>query len=120
MQTEKVREDIGQILREYLWLSHGHQGLYGDDGEMQCGECPADYKRDDLSELILKAKKAKEETAIKALATAHLSTTELPEKKELLSTDFDREDYPFPYGAKKQGFNKCLDQVAPPPRRQEC
>lgn len=33
------------ILRELLWLNHGHQGLYGDDGEMQCSDCGIDFKR---------------------------------------------------------------------------
>lgn len=33
-------------LRELLWLMHGHDGLYGDDGEMQCGTCKIDFKRD--------------------------------------------------------------------------
>ena len=42
-----------QILRRLLWLYHGHQGLYGDDGEMQCAECGLDYKRDEI-ELIEK------------------------------------------------------------------
>jgi hypothetical protein len=35
--------------RRLLWLVHGHRGIYGDDGEMQCGECAKfgcdDYKR---------------------------------------------------------------------------
>lgn len=32
--------------RKWLWLNHGHDGLYGDDGEMQCGKCrPYDYLR---------------------------------------------------------------------------
>jgi hypothetical protein len=33
-------------LRELLWLNHGCVGLYGDDGEMQCGKCLIDFKRD--------------------------------------------------------------------------
>jgi len=42
------------ILRRLLWLYHGHkEGLYGDDGEMQCAECRLDYKRDNI-ELIEK------------------------------------------------------------------
>ena len=35
------------LLRELLWKCHGHQGLYGDDGEMQCSVCLVDFKRDD-------------------------------------------------------------------------
>ena len=36
-------------IRSYLWLSHGHTGQYGDDGEMQCCACipygGVDFKR---------------------------------------------------------------------------
>ena len=39
-------EDALQMLRRVLWLSHGHNMLYGDDGEMQCGRCGLDFKRD--------------------------------------------------------------------------
>lgn len=34
-----------RLLRQLLWLNHGHVGLYGDDGEMQCHECGIDFKR---------------------------------------------------------------------------
>lgn len=42
-----------QDLRREWWGNHGHayQALYGDDGEMQCGACPADFKRDSLGKL---------------------------------------------------------------------
>jgi hypothetical protein len=33
-------------LRQLLWLNHGCISLYGDDGEMQCGQCGIDFKRD--------------------------------------------------------------------------
>ncbi len=43
---------IEQRYRVYLWLNHGHEGLYGDDGEMQCSACAPfglwDYKREPL------------------------------------------------------------------------
>jgi hypothetical protein len=39
------------VLRKELWLRHGHQGLYGDDGEMQCGTCGLDYKRDSAEKI---------------------------------------------------------------------
>ena len=38
--------------REALWLRHGHEGLYGDDGEMQCGTCVRDFKRDTPEQII--------------------------------------------------------------------
>jgi hypothetical protein len=36
------------ILRQLIWLNHGcdFKSLYGDDGEMQCGKCMIDFKRD--------------------------------------------------------------------------
>jgi hypothetical protein len=40
------------LLREMVWLNHGHQGLYGDDGELQCNECPLDFKRDSVDHII--------------------------------------------------------------------
>ncbi len=41
-------------LRNHLWMAHGHDGLYGDDGEMQCGRCgpPCDFKREPLPRLF--------------------------------------------------------------------
>ncbi len=45
-------------LREFLWLNHGCpiSALYGDDGEMQCGNvalhAPLDFKKEPLIELI--------------------------------------------------------------------
>jgi len=56
-----MKKEAEKILREYLWLSHGHRGLYGDDGEMQCSECLADYKRDKLDILIKKAINARQQ-----------------------------------------------------------
>ena len=35
------------LLRKLLWLRHDREhfaGLYGDDGEMQCGQCGVDFK----------------------------------------------------------------------------
>ena len=45
-----------KILRVLSWLNHGHIGLYGDDGEMQCSECFQehgfwDWKRTPASEI---------------------------------------------------------------------
>lgn len=39
-------QDENKILRELLWLRHGCRGIYGDDGERQCGQCMIDFKRD--------------------------------------------------------------------------
>ncbi|GAF78963.1 unnamed protein product, partial [marine sediment metagenome] len=65
--NEQMKREIEIKLRRYLWLSHGHRGIYGDDGEMQCSECAPfgviDYKRDDLEKVILATIKAKENIA---------------------------------------------------------
>ena len=37
-----------ELLKQLLWLRHDPEhfsGLYGDDGEMQCGACLIDFKR---------------------------------------------------------------------------
>ena len=43
------------LLRQMLFFSHGHSGLpgclYGDDGEMQCNACFADFICDTVQEL---------------------------------------------------------------------
>ena len=41
-QLKQMGEDE-QIFRQMLWMGHGHTGMYGDDGEMQCGECWKEY-----------------------------------------------------------------------------
>lgn len=55
--------DIDRKYRKLLWLGHGHLGIYGDDGEMQCAECIqygcADYLRDPLSKVEAAAQSAK-------------------------------------------------------------
>jgi len=38
-------------LRKLLWLNHGHENLYGDDGEMQCPICMLDFKRDSVAKI---------------------------------------------------------------------
>lgn len=50
-------------LRRMLWLNHGHKGMYGDDGEMQCGECLHEYgfwdwKRTDIDDMERKMAEA--------------------------------------------------------------
>jgi hypothetical protein len=45
--------DIETALRYEWWSNHGCgiSALYGDDGEMQCGACLLDFKRDDITKL---------------------------------------------------------------------
>ena len=41
------------LLRRLLWLRHHGTtvGLYGDDGEMQCGKCMLDFRRMSVREI---------------------------------------------------------------------
>ena len=51
-KSAEVKEEAeNKILRKLLWLRHGCEGLYGDDGEMQCGKCRIDFKRDDIDKI---------------------------------------------------------------------
>lgn len=59
--------EIERLLRKEWWVNHGHDygALYGDDGEMQCAYCPADFKRAPLDVLygyvmVGRAKRAKD------------------------------------------------------------
>lgn len=47
-------EESERKVREFVWLNHGHEGVYGDDGEMQCGACMPnwDYKRPPLFNVV--------------------------------------------------------------------
>ncbi len=50
-------------LRELLWRNHGHKGMYGDDGELQCSECIHEYgfydwRRTDIDEIVAKITEA--------------------------------------------------------------
>jgi hypothetical protein len=44
-QLDRYEEQIAALqaeiayIRKFLWLNHGHKGVYGDDGEMQCNAC---------------------------------------------------------------------------------
>ena len=46
-------------LRKLLWLHHGCDNLYGDDGEMQCSKCWIDFKRDSIEQIEKQLFKAK-------------------------------------------------------------
>ena len=47
---------IESALRRELWINHGcpFAALYGDDGEMQCGQCLIDFKRMPIADLVQK------------------------------------------------------------------
>jgi hypothetical protein len=65
---EKVAA-LDRKYRQLLWSSHGHEGQYGDDGEMQCGKCAKygvwDYKRAPLADVEATYGKAQLERFIK-------------------------------------------------------
>lgn len=57
-RIEQEKETIRRLTGRYrymMWISHGHSGLYGDDGEMQCSLCAKhgcyDYKNAPLVEV---------------------------------------------------------------------
>lgn len=47
-------------IRKLLWLRHGCpiNALYGDDGEMQCGICLVDFRRDSAEDIKAKFRRA--------------------------------------------------------------
>lgn len=54
----KLREvqEENSLSRRWMWLNHGHTGMYGDDGEMQCSQCLMkygfwDWKRTSIKEM---------------------------------------------------------------------
>lgn len=50
-----------KAFRGYAWINHGCSisALYGDDGEMQCGNCRIDFLRDPVSEIFRKLARGK-------------------------------------------------------------
>ena len=48
LPPDEENNDDELILRKLLWIRHGCSvaDLYCDDGEMSCGECLIDFKRD--------------------------------------------------------------------------
>ena len=55
-EIERLEEE-NHVMRAWMWLNHGHKGMYGDDGEMQCGMCHEqygfwDWKRTPLKEIL--------------------------------------------------------------------
>ena len=58
--------DVKRELRYEWWLNHGHDGLYGDDGEMQCGRCLMDFKRAPLEVVQAATRKARLERTARA------------------------------------------------------
>lgn len=67
--TGTLDADTEKALRRHLWLGHGHEFLYGDDGEMQCGKCAPiwDYRRAPLADVIHQAIKVNREVNMEAL-----------------------------------------------------
>lgn len=40
-----------ELARVMLWETHPCEGKYGDDGELQCGACYLDFKRQPIYEI---------------------------------------------------------------------
>lgn len=58
-----LRREENLELRKLLWLLHGcgRNSLYGDDGEMQCGHCIIDFKRNSVEQIELRLTNQKEQ-----------------------------------------------------------
>jgi len=52
--TRDSLEEENYLLRYLLWNEHPCEGKYGDDGEMQCGACGIDFKRDNADTIQTK------------------------------------------------------------------
>lgn len=54
-ELETALKESEREVRHLLWTTHGHSGIYGDDGEMQCAKCAWhgcwDYKNAPLEEV---------------------------------------------------------------------
>jgi hypothetical protein len=75
--------EVEMKYRTELWVNHGHDGIYGDDGEMQCSRCrPWDYKRAPLAEVEAAAEKARMERIARSFPPAATVAGTRPEKEE--------------------------------------
>jgi hypothetical protein len=77
-RLEQEKAGIELALRTELWLGHGHDMLYGDDGEMQCGRCHPtwDYKRMPLEDVTNAANQARLMRVKDALDKKHLTAAQ--------------------------------------------
>lgn len=78
-------------LREVLWRGHGHGGLYGDDGEMQCSACApraGDYKRASLNVLVRSALAALQEALRASRAREAGLTVERDRERDISTAQF--------------------------------
>lgn len=65
-EVERLRESLAMLASDDQDFGHyGHNGLYGDDGEMQCGYCGLDFKRSSIE--LLTRVLAKQPCAAKLL-----------------------------------------------------
>ena len=65
-------------LRKLLWAMHGHKGIYGDDGELQCHQCWHEYgfydwKREPIENIL----KGIQEGNLRKLANPSLKADKL-------------------------------------------
>jgi hypothetical protein len=70
--------EIELELRQMMWLGHGHTGMYGDDGEMQCMEClpfgVVDYKCEPLDKVRETFRAVQRERMMKPMDSSSIST----------------------------------------------
>jgi hypothetical protein len=71
-------------LRYEWWNNHGCGDYrYGDDGEMQCSGCMADFKRDDFAELAEHVKKTRWDALCRAGKKIEAKQSKLAAAEEL-------------------------------------
>lgn len=70
--------EIELELRRMMWLGHGHAGMYGDDGEMQCMECQpygvVDYRNEPLDKVRETFRAVQMERMMKPRDSSSIST----------------------------------------------
>lgn len=113
----KLLDLPGSDLREWLWVNHGHPvtTLYGDDGEMQCGMCPAiarDYKRAPL-EFLLRAYADAQRAEVARL------TALVDEIRRVLFTDNGRQPFVPNEGLLIDEVKRAVDAQATLRQREE-
>lgn len=65
-----MNELIENLLRLEYWNNHGcnQSARYGDDGELQCGECITDFRRLPMQELVQHVARRRTERTVNELA----------------------------------------------------
>ena len=91
-EWDAIIEEI-KILRELLWLRHGCNNLYGDDGERQCGSCGLDFKRDSAQKISDRFEEIGRKTLEKHFKTNSHGLPYIDDVPEMPPVKLPRKDY---------------------------